>query len=173
MSQQNIYALLVGIDKYLPPVPSLDGCVNDMRAIRDFLIKRADRNGIPLHLEVLENDQATRVNIVTKFETHLTKAGKNDIAFFYYSGHGSQENAHKIFWPLEEDHKNETLVCYDSRMPDGMDLADKELATLIEMVAEKNPHILFIADCCNSGGNTRDLSKTKKMLDHPSHVSKI
>ncbi|MCB0844927.1 MAG: caspase family protein [Bacteroidetes bacterium] len=162
MSQQNIYALLVGIDKYLPPVPSLDGCVNDMRAIRDFLIKRADRNGIPLHLEVLENDQATRVNIVTKFETHLTKAGKNDIAFFYYSGHGSQENAHKIFWPLEEDHKNETLVCYDSRMPDGMDLADKELATLIEMVAEKNPHILFIADCCNSGGNTRDLSKTKK-----------
>ena len=161
MSQQNIYALLVGIDKYQPPIPALDGCVNDMRAMRDYIVKRAERKGVPIHLEVLENQDATRVNVVTKFETHLTKAGKGDIAFFYYSGHGSQENAHEIFWPLEEEHKNETFVCYDSRMHDGMDLADKELATLIDMVAQNEPHIVVITDCCNSGDNTRSISETK------------
>ncbi|MEZ4772816.1 MAG: caspase family protein [Bacteroidia bacterium] len=161
MSSKNIYALLVGIDKYKAPVPALDGCVNDMRAMRDFLDRKARRNGIPLKMEVLENEDATRVNIVSKFETHLTKATKDDIVFFYYSGHGSQEPAHPIFWSIEPEHKNETLVCYDSRSFDGMDLADKELATLIDLVAQNNPHIVVITDCCNSGDNTRGVDFTK------------
>lgn len=161
MSSRNIYALLVGIDKYKDPVPALDGCVNDMRAMRDFLDRKARRNGTPLFMEVLENEDATRSNVVAKFETHLAKATKNDIAFFYYSGHGSQEPAHELFWKIESEHKNETLVCYDSRMPDGMDLADKELATLIDLVAQNNPHILVITDCCNSGDNTRGIEETK------------
>ncbi|MDX2249280.1 MAG: caspase family protein [Bacteroidia bacterium] len=161
MSSKNIYALLVGIDKYKHPVPALDGCVNDMRAMRDFLDRKARRNGIPLKMEVLENEDATRQNIVSKFETHLTKATKDDIVFFYYSGHGSQEPAHELFWSIEPEKKNETLVCYDSRLPDGMDIADKELATLIDLVAQNNPHILVITDCCNSGDNTRSLDYTK------------
>ena len=161
MAQGSIYALLVGIDKYQPPVPALDGCVNDMRAIRDFLQRRAAENGTPLHLEVLENAQATRLQVVKRFEDHLSQAGPEDTAFFYFSGHGSQERAHEIFIPIEGDGKNETLVCYDSRMPDGMDLADKEIATLLDLVAAKGAHVVVITDCCNSGGNTRDLSEVK------------
>ncbi|MEZ4826900.1 MAG: caspase family protein [Bacteroidia bacterium] len=158
---KTIYALFVGIDKYKPPVPALDGCVNDMRAMRDFLDRKARRNGIPLKMEVLENEDATRTNIVSKFENHLSKATKDDIVFFYYSGHGSQEPAHPLFWSIEPEKKNETLVCYDSRSFDGMDLADKELATLIDMVAQNNPHIVVITDCCNSGDNTRGLDDTR------------
>ncbi|MEO1451055.1 MAG: caspase family protein, partial [Bacteroidota bacterium] len=161
MSQSAVYALFVGIDKYLPPVPALDGCVNDMRAMRDFVAKRTQETGVSLHMEVLENEQATRLNILKKFESHLTQAGPDDVALFYFSGHGSQENAHEIFWDIEEDKKNETLVCYDSRLADGMDLADKEVATMLDVVARKNPHILVIADCCNSGGISRDLSNGK------------
>ena len=37
-----------------------------MRAMRDYLVKKAERNGTPIHVEVLENEEATRVNIVTK-----------------------------------------------------------------------------------------------------------
>ena len=159
MAQQQFYALLVGIDKYLPPVPPLDGCVNDMRAIRDYLKRRipADR----LHLVILENEEATRINIVQKFETHLTRANENDVAFFYYSGHGSQEAAHELFWTSEEDKKSETIVCFDSRMSDGMDLADKELATLLDGVAKKNPHTVVIMDCCNSGSGSRSAALEK------------
>lgn len=156
-----IYALLAGIDKYRPPVPALDGCVNDMRAVRDYLVKRARETNTPLHLEVLENDQATRLNIVQKFEQHLARATRDDLAFFYYSGHGSQEHAHEVFWPIESDRKNETLVCFDSRTSDGMDLADKELATLIDIVAEKGAQVVVITDCCNSGGNTREVGMGK------------
>lgn len=168
MSTPSIYALLVGIDKYLPPVPALDGCVNDMRAIRDYLKKRTADNGTPLHLVVLENEQATRMNIVNKFETHLTQAREGDIAFFYFSGHGSQERAHEIFWEIEgEDKKNETIVCYDSRLKDGMDLADKEIATLLDLVAKNKPQIVVVQDCCNSGSGTRGESKSRSVRDVP------
>lgn len=52
------------------------------------------------------------------------------MALFYYSDHGLQENAPPEFWNFEPDRLNETLVCYDSQLPGGWDLADKELAQL-------------------------------------------
>ena len=155
MPNGNVYALLVGIDKYLPPVPALEGCVNDMLAIKQFLESRVDPP--KLRMEVLMDADATRMNIVDKFEAHLGQAGPDDVAFFYYSGHGSQEPAHEVFWATEPDKLNETLVCYDSRLFDGMDLADKELATLIDLVSQKNPHFLVIMDCCHSGSGTRSI----------------
>lgn len=158
MSSRNLYALYVGIDKYLPPIPSLAGCVNDMLAVRDFIRSRTNREGFRLQEHTLMNEDATRINIIRGFENHLTKAGPDDVAFFYYSGHGSQEPAHEMFWMIEPDRLNETLVCYDSRQADGMDLADKELSTLLELVASKRPHVLVIMDCCNSGSGTRQIN---------------
>lgn len=155
MSNRRLFALLVGIDKYQPPIPALDGCVNDMRAMLDYLKRYTFKKGIEFFPLTLTNQEATRFNLVDKLETHLGQAGESDVALFYYSGHGSQEHAHEVFWGIESDQKNETLVCYDSRQPDGMDLADKELATLLDIVAEKNPHILTIIDACNSGSATR------------------
>lgn len=175
MSTPTCYALLVGIDKYQSPVPPLDGCVNDMRAMRDYLVSSMSRSGIHLHLEVLENEKATRLNIVQKFEKHLAQAQENDLAFFYYSGHGSQETTHEVFQKIEEDDKNETIVCYDSRSRDGMDLADKELATLLDVVAQTNPHLVVIMDCCNSGSGTRDFGATKvrAVRDLPARVRSL
>lgn len=165
MSNRRLFALLVGIDKYQPPVPALDGCVNDMRAMLDYLKRYTFRRGISFFPLTLTNEEATRFNLVEKFESHLGQATENDVALFYYSGHGSQEQAHEVFWDVESDQKNETLVCYDSRLPDGMDLADKELATLLDIVAQNNPHILTIIDACNSGSATRNLDNNR-INDH-------
>lgn len=159
MEKKKLFALFVGIDNYPPSVPSLAGCVNDMMAVREFIEERTLSDGFELHSRTLIDHEATRLNIVRGFEEHLTQAGENDVALFYYSGHGSQEHAHQVFWATEPDKLNETLVCYDSRTDDGMDLADKELATLIEVVASNNPHILVIMDCCNSGSGTRSLAE--------------
>ncbi|MEM9244605.1 MAG: caspase family protein, partial [Cyanobacteria bacterium P01_F01_bin.153] len=81
------------------------------------------------------------------------------VVLFYYAGHGAQERAPEEFLPLEPDGMNETLVCYDSRTATGRDLADKELRYLIAQVAQKNPHILVLMDCCHSGGGTRDVAE--------------
>lgn len=39
---RNLYALLVGINNYPAPVSKLDGCVNDINAIEDYLKTRVD-----------------------------------------------------------------------------------------------------------------------------------
>jgi pimeloyl-ACP methyl ester carboxylesterase len=152
---RNLYALLVGIDEYVSPVPSLNGCVNDIRAVKEYLEGRVASEGYQLHLRTLLNKNATRVAIADGFRQHLCQATSKDVAFFYYAGHGSQEQAPQEFWSFEPDRLNETLVCYDSRTPDGWDLADKELAKLIAEVARENPHITIILDCCHSGSGTR------------------
>lgn len=152
----NIYALLIGIDEYPDPISSLYGCVNDIEDIKDYL---QNRKGVPedrLHLRTLQNKEATRQNVIKGFREHLCKANSNDVVFFYYSGHGSQERAAEEFWHLEPDRLNETLVCYDSRSEGGWGLADKELAQLIAEVSEKKPHICIILDSCHSGSGTRD-----------------
>jgi hypothetical protein len=153
MPQRTIYALLVGIDTYEPPVPPLRGCVNDVETFAAYLRGRGDGD---LRLEVLKNEGATRERVITGFRDHLGRAGPDDVALFYFSGHGSQEHAHRAFWPVEPDRLNETLVLYDSRSDGGRDLADKELAKLLHEVATSNPHVVVVLDCCHSGSGTRD-----------------
>ncbi len=152
--EKKLYALLVGIDKYPAGVPQLNGCINDINEVTHFLHTSFDY--LNPQILTLENQQATRQNIIDAFRTHLCKANNNDSVIFYYSGHGSRENAPQEFWEEFPTHKNETLVCYDSRLAGGFDLADKELAVLISEVAKQNPHIVICLDCCHAGSGTRD-----------------
>ncbi|WP_413160393.1 caspase family protein [Capilliphycus salinus ALCB114379] len=157
----NIYALLVGIDQYPPDtVCCLEGCVNDITAFADYLSERIAKpeEGYQIHLKILRDEQATRQAIIDGFQNYLSQAESNDIALFYYSGHGAQEQSPEEFWELEADRLDETLICYDSRTEGGYDLADKELAYLISQVAQKEPHIVIMLDCCHSGSGTRGLS---------------
>ncbi|WP_083866289.1 caspase family protein [Calothrix sp. PCC 6303] len=153
---RNIYVLAVGINNYKSSkIPSLKGCVNDVTALDEFLKKHLVTNEDKLHLKRLIDVQATRQAIIDGFREHLCQATSNDVALFYFSGHGSQENASEEFWHLEPDHLNETLVCWDSRTDGIWDLADKELAKLIAEVSQNHPHFVVILDCCHSGGGTR------------------
>jgi hypothetical protein len=155
MATRTVYGLLVGIDDYQHPVPPLRGCVNDIDAIESWLRARVSGDGTALDLVALRNREATRDAVIRGFREHLAQAGPLDVALFYYSGHGSQEEAPPEFWSVEPDHLDETLVLYDSRQPEHYDLADKELAKLIAEVAATEPHILVVLDCCHSGSGTR------------------
>jgi hypothetical protein len=150
-----VFSLLVGIDAYPAPVPALHGCVNDVVAISDLLRQQVAGKGLRLEPETLINQQATRQAVIDGFRTHLGRARAGDVVLFYYSGHGSQEDAPPEFWRFEPDRLDETLVCWDSRTPGRFDLADKELAQLIAGVAEPGPHVLVVLDCCHSGSGTR------------------
>lgn len=150
-----VYALLVGIDRYEPPVPSLSGCVGDIEAMETFLRERIQRE--KCQIITLKNEQATYAAVTQAFLSHLGNARNDDVALFYYSGHGSQAPTAPEFWYLEPDRLDETLVCYDSRMPGRYDLADKEISKLIANVANKDPHIAVVLDSCHSGSATRDI----------------
>jgi hypothetical protein len=152
-----VYALLVGIDDYPRPVPKLYGCVNDIDAFASYLTERVNKGGgSTLNLKTLKNGEATRQAVINAFRDHLGRARKGDVTLFYYSGHGSREQAPEEFWNIEPDHLDETLVCVDSRSPGNWDLADKEIGKLIGEVAKNGPHVAVILDCCHSGSGTRE-----------------
>jgi len=155
---RTLYALLVGIDRYPEPIPRLYGCVNDIKRMQEYLQGRHDDSAFRLDLAApLLDQQATRQAVIDEFQNHLGKAMKGDVALFYYSGHGSQERAPEEFWHLEPDRLDETIVCWDSRQSGHHDLADKELAYLIEKVARNGAHVVVILDSCHSGSGTRNI----------------
>ncbi len=149
---RNFFALLVGIDNYPANVSNLQGCVNDVNHLNDYLKEHV---ALKQCIESLTNSDATRENIIRLFRQHLGKAGENDVALFHYSGHGSRELTAPEFGRYSSYRKGETLVCYDSRSRGGYDLADKELAVLLWEVAKKSPHLVVSLDCCHSGSGTR------------------
>ena len=160
---RSIYALLVGINDYRRGVGALRGCVNDVKRMRKFLELRTKDGEFGLHHLLLTSGdpddpneaKPTRQAVIDGFRTHLCQAGNDDVALFYFSGHGSQEKAPPELCHLEPDRLDETLVCYDSRTEGKWDLADKELAVLVAEVAKRNPHIIVVVDSCHSGTVTR------------------
>ncbi len=163
---KSIYALLVGVNEYLA-VSNLEGCLNDVENIKIYLEGRATGNKkVDVHTKVLLDEEATYDAILREFEEHLTKAGKDDIALFYFSGHGTQEEAPKGFWNIEADKHNEALTCYDSyvRGHGVWGLADKEISFWLSQIAEKEPEVVVILDCCHSGHATRDPTKMENKI---------
>ncbi len=162
---KNFYALIVGINDY-QFVGKLGGCVNDANRMNDYFKKVTDASDCQYHPLLLTDAQATKQNVIDGFLNHLAKAGKDDIALFYYSGHGAQEEGDAVWSKTESDNGLETMVCYDSRDNKGTpDLADKELRYLIHKVAQKKPHILVISDSCHSGDNTRSELVKRRLPD--------
>jgi len=152
--KRTLYALLVGIDEYPNPQHRLRGCVNDIDLIGNYLSKRLSEKFI-LKVKRIANRQATRKAVITGFTKHLSRAGSNDVALFYFSGHGSQTDTRPEYYVLEPSKKDQTIVCWDSREPGGTDIVDKELAVLIAKLAKGSSHITVILDCCHSGSGTR------------------
>lgn len=149
-----IYALLIGIDDYPPPVPKLGGCAADALAVGDFLRARCAEDWA-LQTQCMLNEAATKAAIVDAFRQYLGQAGAEDVVVVHFSGHGAQEQASAVFQRFEPDGKLETLICYDSCLPGGSALADKELRYLLYPLSQQCAHLATIFDCCHSGDNTR------------------
>ena len=161
-----IYALLVGINDY-SAVSKLAGCVADIEAVEALLRKRVPED--QLSLKVLHDGDATRAGIIEGFRAHLSQATTDDIAAFYFCGHGSQEPCPPEWIALEPSGTNQTIVPVDSRVGDVFDIADKELSALIHEVAANGAHVVTLFDSCHSGGVTRDVEDG---LDPRSGVSR-
>lgn len=155
---KKVFALLLGIDNY--PTSPLDGCVHDSEIMEEYLqtIIPADQ----LVLQTLRNDKATKSNVIDGFLQHLAQAKQDDMVFLHYAGHGSREHADPMFWQIEPDRQNEVMVLYDSIQGNEFKpLADKELRWLISRIANNNPNITLMLDCCHSGGGTRSTATSR------------
>lgn len=162
-NKKKLYALLVGITAYREDIkvgndsvffPKLTACTSDADKVQVYL--ETDTYYEP-HVKKLYNEQATKAAIAEAITNHLGQAREGDVAFFYFSGHGTQEFAEAALFPTETDSRLECLACYyDETLKNDFLLADKELRWLILQLAANNPHIVTIFDCCHSGENTKN-----------------
>jgi hypothetical protein len=163
-----LFALLVGIDRYPAEVGPLNGCVNDVDLLHDHLRHHAT-DPAALAIECLKDSDATRDNLVQAFRKHLGQVRAGDVALFHYSGHGARWAAAAAFKEFYPDGKDEGLVCVDSRAPGGFDLADKELAVLLDEVAARGAHLAVSLDCCHSGSGTRSADAFRGLRARATH----
>ena len=115
-----LFACLVGINRYTQS--PLHGCLNDVSRVEAFIRLRYPN----AQILVLFDEQATKKAIVNEFLSYLSRAQQGDSVLFYFSGHGTQEDAS----PLWKDPANalECIVCYDQGTePADYLLADKEV----------------------------------------------
>jgi Caspase domain len=156
-----LYALLVGVDAYRPPLPKLSGGRNDVEAAARYLASRIPAS--ELFTECLTDEQATRQAVIDGFRGHLGRAGAGDTALFWFSGHGSQAPVPPEFARLEPTGRMQTMLCVDSRHDGVPDLLDKELRILIAEVAGRGAHVAVVLDCCHADGASRS-APAKELL---------
>lgn len=160
-------ALLIGIDKY-PFVNQLNGCVNDVKGMKQLLITKFD---FPeQEIMTLEDGQATRKAILTALHNLISSAQPNDVIVIHYSGHGSQ-----IVDPADDeiDGFDETIIPYDYQNVQGgsYPITDKQICGALSELWKKTKNITIVLDCCHSGGGTKDLALGLRVIPKDKRVA--
>jgi metacaspase-1 len=135
-------ALLIGIC-YFGTSSQLNGCINDVENMKNFLISNGYKNeDITVITDNTTVKPTRKVIINSILELLLTGAER---LFIHYSGHGSYEtdlNGDEV------DKKDEALVPLDYHR-EGL-ITDDQLRGLLTFM-NPNSHLTVIFDCCHSG----------------------
>ncbi|XVF61479.1 hypothetical protein PTKIN_Ptkin08bG0132900 [Pterospermum kingtungense] len=140
-------AVLVGCN-YPSTRFNLNGCINDMIAIRDLLLKRCgfDPSRVELLTDVYVQGSTqilpTGANIKASLNRMVDQAGAGDVLFFYFSGHGTVVSSLK---PDQAFIKHEAVVPCDFNL-----ITDMDLRQLIRRLT-KGTSFTILLDSCHSG----------------------
>jgi predicted phosphodiesterase len=169
----DLYALLIGIDRYMPNklpdggyYPDLGGCVRDISHVEQMLRKTlglTDDRIIKLVAPVTDSSESesetelpTYENIVAAFKSLTTKAQPGDQVYIHYSGHGGRTPT--LFPKLKgENGLDESLVPTDIGNEGTRYVRDVEMSHLIKGMTDKGLLVTMVLDSCHSGGATRGL----------------
>ncbi|HTE13195.1 MAG TPA: caspase family protein, partial [Chitinophagaceae bacterium] len=90
----NTYAIVVGISKYESAgIPQLEYAHKDALFFADYLKSKAGGSVPEENIRLLVNDSATYAAIYDALDWLLTTCHKDDLVYFYFSGHGDMENS--------------------------------------------------------------------------------
>ncbi|KAJ7126739.1 caspase domain-containing protein [Mycena epipterygia] len=189
-----VFALIIGINKYhaTEQFATLQGAVNDARAFQTYLLDPREKQGLGVpasNIVVLENEDATRENILAAFLSHLLNNpnipdGGNTTLIVFFAGHGARVEAPDNL--IATDQMVEAICPVDERTVDASGkyvhaIPDYVLGWLLwELAARKGPNITVIFDSCHSGGMGRDVGTARNAkslsttvpLDLDSHLWK-
>ncbi|CAK7340323.1 unnamed protein product [Dovyalis caffra] len=138
-------AVLVGCN-YPNTRNELHGCINDVLAMKEMLVKRF---GFDLSNVQLLTDAAgsvilpTGANIKKALGYMIDQAEAGDVLFFHYSGHGTKIPSVKPGHPFRQD---EAIVPCDFNL-----ITDVDFRQLVNRLP-KGASLTILSDSCHSGG---------------------
>ena len=138
-STPNKKAVLIGIN-YLKTKNQLNGCINDVTDVRDFLLGK----GFTINLiSDLTPKKPTRSTILAEFKNLLQNSIAGDVLYFMFSGHG---NTQKDINNDEASGKDQLILPVDL-----LPIVDDELKSMINLYLQKGVTLIALFDSCFSG----------------------
>lgn len=150
------YVILVGIDDYtpcFPPCANLHDGLYNVHLMETLLCTRPPTKKYVLTSPLDPTIQCAMVKLPEKQNVKdvcaevAKQAGKNDMIWFYYSGHGKEERNAATSPSFGE--KTEALVLLDD------ELWDYEMTDLLHALTCTGARVTVLLDCFHSGGATR------------------
>ena len=174
-------ALVIGINYNEDEIKDndLNGCVNDMNNIKDFLHENCFF--MDDDIRTLCNSEASRKNIEDEFSSLVVFSHENPGSEIWvsYSGHGSNK------FSFEEEDLRSEVICPSDYAINGM-ISDSWIQENFVKGLEKTTKVFVLMDCCNSGSNlnlpyrcrygdvaTGDVSYTTEELNNLCNIVKI
>jgi hypothetical protein len=151
VQKMDLYAVVVGINKYKDTSNNLELAGKDAKDIYTFLNERKHLFG-NLHIKLLLDEKATRDGVLRALKDDLQQAGSEDVVLIYLSGHGSPDKkapGKYYFWPHDVDENDLPATAVWMNDP-GL------FATI------RSERVLLVADACHSGGYLSGLARGKR-----------
>ncbi len=137
------WAVVIGVDDYAH-WPKLSHAVRDAESVKTLLTTRLGFK--PAHVISLENQSATRSNVMAAFNEQLPKSGlkKTDNLFVFFAGHGGTRH-------LSSGRDLGYIIPVDAATDDlaGDAIPMTELQNISEALVAR--HVIFVMDACYSG----------------------
>jgi peptidoglycan/xylan/chitin deacetylase (PgdA/CDA1 family)/uncharacterized caspase-like protein len=137
------WAVVIGIDDYAH-WPKLSHAARDAESVQGLLVSKLGFK--PGHVISLQNQSATRTNVLAAFNEQLPKAGlkKTDNLFVFFAGHGATQHLTSgrdlgYLIPVE--------AAADHVADDAIPMT--ELQNISEQLVAR--HVIFVMDACYSG----------------------
>ena len=142
-----VYAVVVGISKYENTgITQLEFADRDAKVFADYLKSKAGGSVPEDNIRLLTNENATFAAIYDALDWLLEVCKKDDVVFFYFSGHGDQESntIYKLGFLLSYNTPRMNYINNAVRLEDLNNIANT-------LSVQRQSKVVLITDACHSG----------------------
>jgi uncharacterized caspase-like protein len=136
-----IYAVVVGVSKFLDPKLNLTYADRDAKSYYNFLKSPAGGRVAEENISLLLNEKATRANIIKALNKQFRNASPDDMIVIYMASHGVPAGTGNKLFFLGSDTDTENL--------EGTGVSQQEFSEAF--LSSKASKKVWIADVCHAG----------------------
>ena len=145
--------LIIGIDNYINaagvPFHSLDGCVNDAKAVKGILMSRFGfKNN---EIKIMLDQEASRDSILKAMIGLAKESSKGDIIFIYYAGHG----VNLLNSRSDKKGFSQGILAADIFRKESSVVIDHDQKRIFNQIIKNKAILTVVYDCCYSEGNSK------------------